>query len=342
MKTIKLTEVQVLTLKSMHRSTKDRKKADRIKTILFLNRWFSMKETSELLMLDEETIRIIKDRFLSDWMDKFLNDSYIIYQGKLTPKQKEEVKIYVRDNTILDSILVIEFIRLSYGIKYTRAGITNLLHSLWFTYKKTKQIPCRASILKQKFHIYKYKIFKIIKAPNEITYFLDWVHPLHNSISSYWWILKWEEKLIKANTWRDRVNINWAFCIENQDIVTVTTDSINTQSTIELYKKLEEKNPDMKTIFVYRDNAKYYANNLIKEYLKTSRIIEIPLPPYSPNLNPIERLWLFMKKNLLYSKYYAHFSDFKEVIRKFFDEDFHLYRDRLKTFITDDFKALWF
>lgn len=38
----------------------------------------------------------------------------------------------------------------------------------------------------------------------------------------------------------------------------------------------------------------------LEEYLKTSKIQVHYLPPYSPNLNPIERLWKVMreKKNL--------------------------------------------
>jgi transposase len=137
------------------------------------------------------------------------------------------------------------------------------------------------------------------------------------------------------------MDLVWAYCLQTQEVVIVTADSINAQSTIELYKKLEEKHPEKTTIFIYRDNARYYANVLVKEYLLTSRIKEIPLPTYSPNLNPIERLWLFMKEELLYNKYYEHFSEFKEVIRKFFNEDFHLYRPQLSTFITDNFHVFW-
>ena len=55
----------------------------------------------------------------------------------------------------------------------------------------------------------------------------------------------------------------------------------------------------MEKIYIFRDNAKYYSNKEVQEYLKTSKIKEIPLPTYSPNLNPIERLWLFMKKEVL-------------------------------------------
>ena len=342
MQNILLTPEQVGILKGMHRSTKDGKKRDRIKTILFLHRGFSMKETAELLLLDEATVRTIRNRFLSDGMNEFLKDSYVLYAGKLTDTQKKSVQSFVRENIVLDSIRVIEFIKVQWNITYTRSGIVNLLHSLNFTYKKTKLVPSKANLLKQTLHVFRYRMLAIIKTENEIAYFIDGVHPLHNAISSYGWIEIGKEKHIKANTGRDRVNINGAYSLESQDVVMITSESINAQSTIELYQKLEEKHPDKETIYVFRDNARYYANKDVQEYLETSRIKEIPLPPYSPNLNPIERLWLFMKKNLFYGQYYEHFSDFKEAITKFFGEDFHLYRDRLKTFITDDFHVLGF
>ena len=38
------------------------------------------------------------------------------------------------------------------------------------------------------------------------------------------------------------------------------------------------------------------------------------LPAYSPNLNLIERVWKFVKKQSLYSKYYADFAAFKAAI----------------------------
>lgn len=340
MQKIELTDGQVLALKAIHRSTKDGRKRDRVKTILFLHGGFSMKETAELLLLDEGTVAIIRDRLLSDGIDEFLKDSYAPYAGKLTDAQKEAVRAFVRENLVLDTMIVIEFAKTEFGIAYTGSGMADLLRSLNFTYKKTKLVPSKANAFLQKLHVGRYRVIKILQTDDEIIYFADGVHPLHNAISSYGWIERGKEKEIKANSGRSRVNPNGAYCLEKQEVVTVESVSVNAQSTIALYEKLEEKHPDEKTIYVVRDNARYYANKEVQEYLKTSRIREIPLPPYSPNLNPIERLWLFMKKSPLYSRYYGHFSDFKEAIRKFFGEDFHLYREELKTFITGNFHMI--
>ena len=43
------------------------------------------------------------------------------------------------------------------------------------------------------------------------------------------------------------------------------------------------------------------------------------LPPYSPNLNPIERLWKFMNEKVLWNKYYEKFSAFKHAVMGFLE-----------------------
>ena len=121
MQNILLTPEQVTELQILHRKTKDGKKRDRIKTILFLYRGFSMKETAELLMLDEGTIRIIRDRFITDGREEFLKDSYVLYAGKLTAEQRRRVEEFVEESIVLDSSMVISLIEREYGITYTRS-----------------------------------------------------------------------------------------------------------------------------------------------------------------------------------------------------------------------------
>lgn len=342
MQKIELSQDQVLILQNIHRSTKDGKKRDRIKTILFLNRWFSYRETAELLLLDDDTVRAISKKFLEDGMDKFLEDDYVCYCWKLTDEQEEKVKDFVRNNMVMDAMIVVEFIKNEFNKIYTRQWVIDLLHRVWFVFKKTKKVPAKANKINQTLFIYNYRVFKAILMEDEVICFIDWVHPMHNVMNQYWWIEKWKEKEIKSNTWRERININGAYNIETQEIVSVQSERINAQSTIELYKKLEEKYSDKRIIWVYRDNARYYWNALVKEYLPTSRIVEVPLPTYSPNLNPIERLWRFFKREILYNQYYEKFSDFEKVVNQFFYDDFSKYKWRLSIFVTDNFRAMGF
>jgi len=340
MSTFTLTFKEKAILEQMHRSIKDWKKRDRIKTVLFLDRGFSYVETSELLLLDRDTIYKIQKKFKKDWINKFLDDNYICYTGKLSEAEIQKVEKFVEESFIWDSKEIIDFIQDNFWRKYTSSWITKLLHRIGFTYKKTKHIPAKANKEKQEAFIEEYKKCKEELNKDEKILFLDWVHPLHNSHNWYCWIKKGTEKEIKSNTGRERININGVYCVETQEVTIITSEKINAQSTIELYKKIENKYSKMSTIFIVRDNARYYNNKLVKEYLKTSRIKEMPMPPYSPNLNSIERLWHYFKREVTYNKYYEKFADFEDAVLYFFSEWFSQHKKKLSTFVTDNFRSL--
>ena len=54
----------------------------------------------------------------------------------------------------------------------------------------------------------------------------------------------------------------------------------------------------------------------MQEYAKILGIELLYLPSYSPNLNLIERLWKYVKKECLYSEYYDTFAKFKAAIEQ--------------------------
>jgi transposase len=62
------------------------------------------------------------------------------------------------------------------------------------------------------------------------------------------------------------------------------------------------------------------------------------LPSYSPNLNLIERLWGFAKRQSVYGKYHATFASFREAIEKTLHEIPTAHAHRLKTLMTLQFQ----
>jgi len=237
MKKINLTFSEEMKLKRLHQSLKDGKKRDRIKTILFLNKGFSYEETADLLLLNEKTIRKIEKWYKEDWKEKFLDDNYVCYSGKLTDKEEKEISDYVEKNMIMDSIIIMNYIYNRFGIKYTRQWVVILLHRIWFVYKKTKKVPSKANLEEQKKYIEKYKKLKAKLTKKEKIYFMDWVHPMHNVENQYCWVKKWEEKEIKSNTWRQRININWAYNIEKQEIIIIDL-LLNNKKWLNYYRNI--------------------------------------------------------------------------------------------------------
>ena len=80
---------------------------------------------------------------------------------------------------------------------------------------------------------------------------------------------------------------------------------------------------------------------MIRNFFETTNIELHFLPPYSPNLNPIERLWKIMHENVTYNRYYPKFADFTEEILNFI-KNITNYEATLVNRITDKFQRLNF
>lgn len=106
-------------------------------------------------------------------------------------------------------------------------------------------------------------------------------------------------------------------------------------------KQLIQSKPEAKKIHIIWDNAGYHRSQAIRDFVETTNIELHFLPPYSPNLNPIERLWKIMHENVTYNHYYPKFADFTEGILNFFKNIID-YESILVNRITDKFQRLNF
>jgi hypothetical protein len=102
-------------------------------------------------------------------------------------------------------------------------------------------------------------------------------------------------------------------------------------TTLEIIFNLFVESLKRKDNFDFRSRVKNLAKDL--------NIKILLFPPYSPNFKPIERLWKFFKKKVLYNEYYEKFKYFKNASAIFF-RGIRKYKAELKTFITDKFSAV--
>jgi len=77
---------------------------------------------------------------------------------------------------------------------------------------------------------------------------------------------------------------------------------------------------ERRKIIVVLDNARAHHAALVEEFLKTrgSKIELMFLPPYSPNLNVIERLWKKMRKEVTHNTFFENFKKFQRALITFF------------------------
>ena len=124
------------------------------------------------------------------------------------------------------------------------------------------------------------------------------------------------------------------------ELITLQNDTyINAQTVCDLRVRIAAHGMD-KPITLVLDNARYQKCQIVREFAERLNIELLYLPPYSPNLNLIERRWKFVKKKCLYSKYYANFSDLKRAITDCLNQTHTTYKSELDTLLTLRFQTL--
>ena len=336
-----LEKSQMALLQELQRNTSDRDTYQKLTTLLMIHQKYPFQEIAFILGIDTSTVyRHFNQYIQCQNFDNYLATHYKPCVGKLNSQQHQQVKAYVRANICHSSLQVLAFIKDKFGVIYKPDSVIVLLHRLGFVYKKTKLIPSKADLDKQEHFIEEFRKIEQNLLSDELILFGDGVHPHHNTESTYAWIEKGQEKEVLSNTGRIRVNINGAINPANPtQVVTHDCQTINAVTTLVWLQMIEKRFPQMKVIYLYVDNARYYRSKLVQEYLETSRIKMIFLPPYSPNLNPIERLWKFLKKEVIKSDYTPDPKVFRQRINDFFS-NIEKYKEKLDSLINTKFQKL--
>ena len=227
---------------------------------------------------------------------------------------------------------IISYVKEEFGVVYTIGGMTSLLHKLGFSYKKPKGVPGKAKRKEQEAFLEEYNEVK----DKGFVYFADSTHPMLNPVLSSGWIRKREEFDVKTNSGRERVNINGAIEINTLSVVSRSCKKVNGQSMSDLLRAVRRRHLKERNLYMVLDNAGYNKSYQVQDLAEELGIRIMYLLPYSPNLNPIERLWKFMKKKVMANTYYPDVKTFQQELMLFL-RGIRKHKQELSTLITDNF-----
>jgi len=239
---------------------------------------------------------------------------------------------------------VMAWIAEQFKVTYSLRGMQTLLKRLGFTYKKNRLMPGKADPEAQRQFVHWFERLRAELGPDDRIFFGDAVHVKHNAEAGYAWSAIGEPHIIPTNSGRQRYNILGAYCTQTHEHVFILTeDNINQDTLIELLQQLRAQHPQAAKIYLVLDNASYNKAHRVREQAQASQIILKFQPPYSPNLNLIERVWKFMRKECCKDKYRSTFAKFKTQLDDFFA---HLdeHKNELATLLTEKFElvpAVW-
>ena len=314
----KLLENQKRDLEERLKRSRDVNERNRLCVVLGYDDGSSIDELASVLRLSHPTVYNYLNEFHSGQKVKNLPRGG--GKDKLDKDQSQTLKKHLSEITYLKVKEICAYVKAKFGIFFSRSGMTKWLHENRFVFKCPKKIPGKLDPERQKEWVEEYEALKSRLKSDEEIYFVDAVHPEHQSQAARGWIQKGEQKTLQSTGKQLRLHLAGALCLDGMKVVTREYDTVDADAMINFFRALEAST-DASKIYVVLDNARSNKNNKLTEYLKDSRIKPVYLPPYSPNLNPIERLWKIMRETKLYNRYYASVVDFFHEIRSFFSDD---------------------
>ncbi len=324
-------------LEQMHDSARDSRVCDRIKAVLLASEGWSSAMISQALRIHETTVvRHINDYLQSEKLKPENGGS----QSRMSAAQTMQLIEHLAENTYFHTHQIVAYVEAEFGIRYSVAGMNKWLHYNGFSYKKPKGVPHKfCPEMQQAFVEYYNNVLKPSEAP---VLFMDAVHPTQSTKLSYGWIRKGQDKLIETTGSRTRLNLIGALSLEDIGAtVTQTYDTINSESIVRFFWKLKKEHyPLEQKVHLVLDGAAYHRTELVKDAAKVLNIDLHYLPPYSPNLNPIERLWKVMNEHVRNNIYFPTKATFTSAIKEFFNVTLSKVAGSLTSRITDNFQLL--
>lgn len=332
-----LSEQERKDLETALKRAKDSSEWKRIFVILSYDEGQSVEELARLTRLSKWTIEEYLKQYSSH--NKTKNDPGGGSSSKLTHEETCVLEEHLSKTTYLKVRGIVAYVRKTFGKQYSRSGMTKWLIEHGFSFKKPEKVPGKLDPIKQKQFIEEYKRLKDSLGPYDELCFLDAVHPEYQSQAVCGWIKKGECKTLQTTGKQKRLHFIGALSLKDMNVTVREYETIDADAMIHFFKDLESEKSQGQ-IHIVLDNASAHKNRKLIDYLKTSRIRLHYLPPYSPNLNPIERLWKVFREITLYNKYFATCSDFFAEVRSFFADNVHRLRQLLKQRINDDFQII--
>lgn len=319
------------------RQTKDLHERLRLCVILARNEGMSHELIAQVLRISVSTVY----QYIADYdkENKTQHEPRGGTESKLNREQTKELILHLQKVTYLYTKDICKHVKNEYGIEYSRSGMNFWLKEHGFIYKEPIKVPGKLDPEKQKMFIEQYKQLKASLLKNEEIYFMDAVHPEFQSQAVCGWIREGDLKTLPTTNKQFRLHFIGALALNGMKVIASEYDTVNAKNMIEFFKDLESTSKASK-IHIICDNGRANKNKMLQEYLKTSKIKIHYLPPYSPNLNAIERLWKVMRERVTYNKYYEKFADFSKAIKNFFYEDIPKITEILINRINDNFQVI--
>src|SRR5881628_1363825 len=339
MKTIQLTPQQRNEISERRRQAQDRRVYQRLSAVLWSDDGRTREEIARLVGVSTRQVGQWFRIFRNKGLDELCTLHYQGDPGRLGPAQVKRISQEIETGVFHNAEQIRTWIEATFGVAYSASGVKDLLRRIGASFHKVSGFFWKADVEEQRRWVRKHRRHKREAGPGTRRYFVDACHPVWGVGLLYsCWLLTGQRLYVGVGNGRKRLNILGAYSPADHDYVDLrlTRENITGEQFVKLLEALLARHPETEKFLLYLDDARYYSKPCVKEWLAAHREFRlVPLPAYSPNLNLIERLWKFLRKEAL-NRLHKTFEAMQEAVAGVLD---HLgdYRDELSTLMTERF-----
>lgn len=337
MEEFNLTPQEKAALELRHKQCRDVKECDRIKAVLLRSEGWTIPMIAQALRIHESTVA----RHIQDYRDGKLSISSGGSTSMLSEAQTCALLSHLTQNTYRTTQEIIAYVEDTYEVCYSVPGMNKWLHRNGFSYKKPKGVPYKASVEQQEKFIRTYNKLKRTLGSDDGILFMDSCHPSIATKMSYGWIKTGSSKPIETTASRTRINLMGALSLSKiSRPIVVSYTTIDGDAVVDFLHQIRRYSHIKGTIHLVLDQAGYHRCVGVMNAAAKLNIKLLYLPPYSPNLNSIERLWKVMNEHARNNKFFRTANEFRQSINNFFKRTLPKIADGLHLRINDNFQKL--
>jgi transposase len=316
--------------------------ARRANALLLLDKGWLYATVSEALLIDDSTLRLWRKAFAEGGVDNLIMFDLKGGFCALAAAQIEELREWATQILPRTTAEVGVFVKENFGVDYGRSGLIKLLARIDFVWRKPEAVPAKSNAQAQRAFIERHEDLRNSLGLDEAIVYADAVHPTHQVQYAGQWQPRDARCAIPANSGRKRLNLHGAIDLETGMTRIVEAVMVDAMSTIALFGALERAYPAMRRIHVFLDNARYHKAVMVRQWLARPgcRIVPHFVPPYCPHLNPIERLWGVMHRQVTRNTRYETIGEFADAILTFLRVQVPKRFDEFAQTITDNFRVI--
>jgi transposase len=271
------------------------------------------KEICRSSRISENTLRSYLRQFREGGVERLKRLDFARPVSELAD-HREELEDYFRKNPPRSTAQAAADIERITGIRRGLTQVRKFLTGMGLECRKLGMIPAKADAAAQR-ELLDVRLWPRLRQAQRVrraVCFVDAAHFVHGPYLGFLWCFV--RLVVRGPSGRKRFNVLGAIDAVTHELTTVCNDTvINAEAVCALLRALAARYVGLPLTLVL-DNARYQRRAAVQQLAKELRIELLFLPAYSPNLNLIERLWKFVKKECLSCRYYEDFIRFRAAI----------------------------